>query len=126
VAIAVTLPVALGARLVDLEDGSSWVFVFLAVGLAGFLAGGFVAGRRAPGYPLTHGAAAAVLGWGLVQAVGTTRRLVSGETVSWIAIVFMGLLAASTGVVGALLSNRRGTLVDDGEPAGWPRLGRPG
>lgn len=98
------------AVLADTDDGtdqSNWVFLAFLTVVAAYLLGGAQAGRRAPATPFTHGAAATLVGFVVIQAAGAVRRLVADESVSAGALVFNALLAASFGVVGGWLGARR-------------------
>ena len=89
----------------DTMEGSAWVPVlFFWITLAFFL-GGLVAARAQPHAPLAHGAAAALLGYLLVQGVGVVRHLISGEDLSWLSIAFSAMLSASIGTVGGIVAN---------------------
>ena len=93
--------------------------VALAVIVLSYVAGGAAAGRRAPAAPLTNGAAATAIAFVIIQTGGATVRLLSGDDLSILGMIFNLFLAAAIGVVGAGIGSRRGTLeVDDGEPAG--------
>lgn len=75
--------------------------------LLGFTFGGFAAARVADsGTPLLHGAAGAAGAWAVLQAISVVIRLVSGDGLRPLGIVFTGLLAASAGVVGGILATR--------------------
>ena len=69
------------------EDRSARGLLFLVV-LFGFLFGGFVAGRGNFGNATRHGALAAAVAFLVVQGIASTRRLVLGDYVSVIGIVF--------------------------------------
>jgi putative membrane protein (TIGR04086 family) len=108
-ALALVVPTAIAVLIVDRgdDDGSAWTLLALAVFLAGFFLGGAVAARRAPHLPLAHGAIAAATAFLVVQVVGTARRLAAGDDVTWVLIVFNALVAASVGLLGALVAGRR-------------------
>ena len=106
VAMAVALPTALVAEAV-VDDGDSALGPPLfALVLVGFGLGGFVAGRRAPGAPLSNGAVAALAAYAVIQGAGAVRRAVVEDPVSVPAVVFAALLASSTGLLGAFLASR--------------------
>lgn len=86
----------------------------LLFGLILFLcaAAGYGAARLAPDRPLPHGAAAGALAYGLVQAIGVVLRLARGEDLAPVAYVYLALLCATCGMLGALLG-RRMMAVDD-------------
>jgi predicted permease len=89
------------------DDASAAVFLAFLLILGGLAAGGFVAGRLQPNTPLLHGAAAAALTYVAIQGVLAVRKVVIDEPVSWLAIVFLTLLAASCGMAGGLLASWR-------------------
>jgi hypothetical protein len=75
--------------------------------LLGFTFGGFAAARVSDaGTPLLHGAAGATGAWAVLQAASIAVRLASGDGLRPAGIIFTGLLAASTGVVGGILAAR--------------------
>ena len=100
-------PAVIGLLLSDDDtmEGSSWVPVLFFWIMVAFFVGGLVAARAQPHAPLAHGAAAAVLGFALVQGVGVVRHLVSGDDLSWLSIAFAALLAGSIGMVGGIVAN---------------------
>lgn len=109
VTIGVAVPPALlGVVLSDdgSLEGSGWVPVLFAWIILAFVAGGFVAARGQAHAPAAHGAAAAFVGYALVQGVGIVRHLLADEGIAWLSIAFSATLAASTGLVGGLLANR--------------------
>jgi hypothetical protein len=67
---------------------------------------GFGAAKLAPDHPLPNGAAAAALGYAIVQGIGIVHHLVSGGGVSPISYVYLALLMASCGMLGAMLERR--------------------
>lgn len=107
--IVLAVPPAVIGLLVSEDDtmeGSSWVpFLFFWITVA-FFVGGLVAARAQPHAPLAHGAAAALLGYLLVQGVGLVRHLNSGEDLSWLSIAFSALLSASIGTIGGMVADR--------------------
>ncbi len=108
VTIVLAVPPAVIGLLLAEDDtmaGSSWVPVLFAWIMVAFFFGGLVAARAQPHAPSAHGAAAALLGYGLVQGVGVARHLITGEDLSWLSIVFSALLAASIGTVGGIVAN---------------------
>ena len=77
--------------------------------LLGFMVSGISAGLEATHEATRHGTAAALLVFMPVEFIGILGRLDRGEPVSLFAIVFVGLLAAMAGTLGALLGARRRT-----------------
>ena len=107
-ALVLVLPAALIGAIVVNDDANNGVFAFYFVIMAGILAGGFVAGSKRPDAPLTHGAVAAVLAYGIAQALALLVKAVSGSKLRSPAVyVFDALLMASLGVVGGLIAERR-------------------
>lgn len=106
VTMVVGIPVASIGSVV-LDDGSDLVFFFAALALAGFLAGGWVAGSRRPEAPMAHGALAALVGFAVAQAVAAILQVVRDEDLSPVAIVFNALLAANIGLLGGWIAGRQ-------------------
>ncbi len=111
VALAICVPAALLAQLLDradrVDDNSSVLLALFVVILAGMGAGGYVAARRRPDAPLSNGAVAALGAYLLVQTIGAMRLLARGDEVTWVAIPFFALLAATAGVAGGLVADHR-------------------
>lgn len=107
VAIAVALPAALVAQVVVDDAGDSLSFVFFALVLFGFAAGGFAAARHEPDAPFTNGALAALLAFAVVQGLGAVRRAIIDDPVSLGSVLFAVLLALPAGVLGAVVADRR-------------------
>ncbi len=80
----------------------TFLVVFAGFGLAGWLAG-----REAPGQLAKHGALAALAAFVPVQVVAVLGRLDRGAAVSIFGIVFIGLLAACLGTMGASFGGRK-------------------
>ncbi len=112
VALVFAVPAAVISALLVEDDASNGVFVFYAIILFGMLLGGFVAGAKRPDLPYTHGAAAAALAYVVAQVVAVAVKAADGGKVrSPVVYVFNHLLAASLGVVGGYLAERRGARV---------------
>lgn len=110
VSIAICMPIALLSQvLVDQSDDDQppLVYVLYAAVLLGFVAGGWVAGRRAAATPYTSGAVAALCGFVAIQAVGVVARLIDGDTIRVVLIVTNGLLAYGAGLLGAGIASLR-------------------
>jgi len=111
VALAICVPAAILAQVLDeagsVDDNSSWLLVLFGVILVGMGIGGYVAANRRLDAPLTNSAVAALAAYLLVQTIGAIRLLASGETVTWAAIPFFALLAASAGMAGGLVAEHR-------------------
>jgi predicted permease len=107
-AVAVALPAALiGEAAADGDDDPSGLVLlcFLAVLLA-FVAGGWLAARRAPDAPYSNGAVAALAGFVVIQVGGIIATVVQDEPVRGASIAFSALLATASGLVGSLLATR--------------------
>jgi putative membrane protein (TIGR04086 family) len=88
-------------------DKSSLALIFYAIAMVGFATGGFVAASKRPDTPLTHGALAAFVGFGLVQAIGVIVIVLRGDAVHWVQVIFNALLSAGLGLIGGLVATRR-------------------
>ena len=100
-------------------DQSNWVYIASIAVITAYILGGAKAGRHALDAPFVNGAAATFLAFVVVQVIGGIVRVVRGEDISTVALVFNALLAASIGAVGAWFGARRGTLeIGGGEPTG--------
>jgi hypothetical protein len=100
----ILLPVAIVMEVVRPRGlGLALCFVLIL-----FLAAvsGFGAARLAPDHPLPNGAAAAALGYAIVQGIGIIHHAIAGGGVSPIAYVYLALLMASCGMLGAMLERR--------------------
>jgi putative membrane protein (TIGR04086 family) len=105
--IVVCLPLALlSAAIHDDHPDSRWVPIFYFLVLLGFVLGGWVAARAAGDYPYTNGAVAALAGYVVIQGVAIVVRLVGGDPVHVVAVVFNGILAYGCGLTGALAGAR--------------------
>lgn len=78
----------------------------LLVMLVGFLVGGFVSGRESTEDRARGGAAAGLIAFVPVQLIGLIGRTGRGDPISLGSILFLLLLAATTGTLGALLAIR--------------------
>jgi predicted permease len=108
-AIVVALPAALvGEAAADGDDDpSGLVLLCFVVVLLAFVAGGWLAARRAADAPLSNGAVAALTGFAVIQLGGVVANLVQDDPVRGASIAFSGLLATASGLGGALLATRR-------------------
>ena len=108
-AIVIALPAALvGEAAADGdEDPSGLVLLCFVVVLAAFVAGGYLAARRAPDAPYSNGAVAALVGFALIQLGGVIANVLQDDTIHVASIAFSALLAIASGLVGALLATRR-------------------
>jgi hypothetical protein len=108
-AVVIALPAALvGEAAVDGdEDPSGFVLLCFVVVLLAFVAGGWLAARRAAGAPYSNGAVAALAGFAVIQLGGVIVNLVEDEPVRGASIAFSALLATASGLVGALVATRR-------------------
>lgn len=105
------LAVAVGAASIvaaqavkSLTDRDANILLWFVL-LGGLAAGGRVAGRRQPLWPLTHGALAALSAYLVLIVVITLIRLALGrEVADPVLLVFNGLMSASAGLFGGLLS----------------------
>ena len=119
--LALAAPAAIVAAILFDDGGgseqSNWVFVAFLVIVFAYLVGGAQAGRRVPSYPFLNGAAAPLLAFVVVQAIGIIRRLAADESISIEGLVFNALLAPSIGIVGAWFGVRRAAAKDQAADA---------
>jgi hypothetical protein len=95
------------AQAIRSLTGTNANLVLYLVLLGGLVAGGWVAARRQPLSPLTHGGLAAVAAYVVLLAVVSGIRLALGRDLADpVAFVFNGLMAASAGIFGGYLSLR--------------------
>ena len=111
VCVLIAAPAAVISRLLAGDDTSTdqsnWVFVALLAIVVAYVVGGATAGRSAPEAPFVNGAAATLAAFVVVQAIGGVIRIVQGDGLSPLGIIFNALLAATIGVVGAGLGASR-------------------
>jgi hypothetical protein len=100
VGLAIAIP---GAILGGVTD----VVAFALLVFAGFVAAGVVAGSKGPSTPFTHGIAAGVAVWLVVQGIGTLLVVAKDEELHPLGYIFNGLLAAGLGLLGGLIAERR-------------------
>ena len=108
-AIVIALPAALvGEAAADGDDDpSGFVLLCFVVVLLAFVAGGYLAARRARDAPFSNGAVAALVAFALIQLGGIVANLLQDDPIEAASIAFSALLATSSGLVGALLATRQ-------------------
>lgn len=108
-AIVIALPAALvGDVAADGEDDPSGVVLLcFVVVLLGFVAGGWLAARRAADAPFSNGAVAALAGFAVIQLGGVVATLVRDDPLHGASIAFSALLATASGLVGAIVATRQ-------------------
>ena len=105
-----------------MEAGSPANYLFFLAILGCGALGGFGAAKLAPHDPLPNGAAAAALAYLGVQAAGIVRRLVAGDPISSpLAWIYLSLLMATCGMLGAALERRSRPLRDGRDAIDDPR-----
>lgn len=102
VVLAVAVPVATIGSVV-LDDGSDVALLLAALVLATVVAAGWVAAAPA------DGAAGAVAGVGIAQAVSVALQLAQDDAVRWGAVAANLVLAAALGAAGGWLRASRAT-----------------
>ncbi|MDQ3177379.1 MAG: hypothetical protein M3Q72_07510 [Actinomycetota bacterium] len=107
VALVFAIPFSIGARLAADNDDSG-LAVWLTLGaIVGFVIGAGCAAWVQPlGTPLIHGIVTASVTYLLAQAVFVVVRLVRGEDVRWLALVFNLTVVVFAGLVGGMLGQR--------------------
>ncbi len=118
---AYALVISGGAGLIQtaVDDAGARGLLFVVV-LFGFFVGGFVAARGHLTSAARHGATAAVLAFLVFQGVAAARRLLDGDGVSALGVIFNAFTAAVCGMLGGLLATR-----SPGPAAVRHRRGRP-
>lgn len=106
VALVVCVPAAVVGQVLTDRESDAVVVPFLAV-LVGLAAGGYAAARVAPTAPYTNAALAALLAFVAVQAVGVVLRVARDDPVRITQIVFSGLLAYASGLLGGVVASSR-------------------
>jgi len=101
------VPAAFLKLLASSTDNRALMFLTFCLILLGFAFGGFAVVRFRLTNPLQHAAAAALLAYVVIQTVGVVVALVRNRDINPVGIVFTALLAACTGMLGAVLALRR-------------------
>ncbi|HEX2118654.1 MAG TPA: TIGR04086 family membrane protein [Acidimicrobiales bacterium] len=102
--IVAAASIVVAQTITSLTDGDANLLLYLVL-LGGLAAGGWVAGRRQPEAPLTHGALAALSAYVLLIVVITLIRVaLDKEVADPVSLVFNGLMAASAGMFGGYLT----------------------
>jgi hypothetical protein len=105
VCLMVAVPLTLLAAAVD-TDSSGVNALFFFGAMLGFVVGaGCAAWIQQRGTPMSHGIVAAIAAYLAAQAVFVTIRLVSGESVNWLGVVFTLSLVMLAGLFGGLLGS---------------------
>ena len=111
-ALAVVVPAAVAQVIIGAPALRSLLFVVV---LVGFGVGGHRAARLAPTAPLTNAALAALGAFVLAQVIGIVVGVLSGGGgFTPVRVAFLGLLATSCGMVGAMVALRRGPASEGG------------
>lgn len=92
---------------VGIGAGSNWVFLFYALALAGLVAGGWRAARRRPDAPLLHGILAVLAAYAVIAVAALVLRIATDRDIDPVAFAFNALMAASAGILGTVLAERR-------------------
>lgn len=77
--------------------------------IVGFVVGGHVAGGEATHDRARHGALAGLIAFVPVEIIGLLNRIGRGDRVSLGSVLFLAMLAAVAGTIGALIAARRST-----------------
>jgi putative membrane protein (TIGR04086 family) len=113
VALAITLPVALLARVAvdDPDADSAWATTVAVTSLLAAGLGGFITGRIERAHPVFNGSLA---GGTLYVVMRVVVSIASGEVPNAVSLVLAVLLYISVGALGgSLASMRRGSSVED-------------
>ncbi len=111
IGLAIALPVALAAQLldaaVDLDRDSSLPALFYLGIVAGFVVGGRAAGLRSPDRPLTNGAAAGFTTYVALAVISAVRLTIAGDGIPAAALLFNTMISSTAGLFGGMLAARR-------------------
>ena len=114
IALGVYLPMAVLGGLVG--SSGNVIFVLAGVALVGFAAGGYAAGSRRPDLAMMHGAVAALAAYVIVQPIAIVVASVGdGDLPPPAAIAFNALMAATMGMLGGFIAERRAAADGGGE-----------
>lgn len=113
--IGIIFPTVVLFQIVDATAGigcdSNWNFVFFVPLVVAWVLGGRLAAKRGPGAPYSNAVIAALAAFAVFAVVRVIGEAVSSSNDCggdlWAALAFNGMIAASTGIVGALLAGRR-------------------
>jgi hypothetical protein len=125
-ALVVALPAGILNQLLvsngDVTGGSPWAVLFWILIVLGAAAGGWAVIRLSPRAHLGWAAGAGAGAYVVVQAIGVVRRLIAGDTISWLAYPFLLLLMAVCGMLGGMFAARtvRRYGADEGSDDGGP------
>jgi hypothetical protein len=117
VVLAVAVPTLVAGVVLDPGDESNVILLLYGLVMVGFTLGGVWAARRRPDAPFANGACAALAAYAAIALVTSVVRLVRGRSFEPVPLLFNAFMAATFGIIGALLSGRPG--------AGPPGRSRP-
>jgi hypothetical protein len=101
------VPAAALNLLASESESAVLVFATFCLILLGFAFGGYAVARNPVLNPLQHAAAAALAAYAAIQIIGVFVAIARDRDVNPVGILFTALLAACTGMLGALLALRR-------------------
>jgi 4-hydroxybenzoate polyprenyltransferase len=102
VGLAIAFPGLVLGGLLDVE-------LFAIVVLGGFVGAGYVAGSKRPDAPLSHGILAALVTFGIAEAIAIALILAKGNDLHPAVYVFLAGVAAGLGLIGGTIAERRST-----------------
>jgi uncharacterized membrane protein YfcA len=107
VALVFAIPFSIAARVAADGDNSDLAVLLTFGAVAGFIVGaGCAAWIQRVGTPLMHGIVTAAGTYLAAQAVFVLIRLIRGDEVRWLAVLFNLTVVVFAGVVGGLLGAR--------------------
>ena len=107
VALVFAIPFSIGARAAADSDNSELAVLLTIGAVAGFIVGaGCAAWIQRAGTPLMHGIVTAAGTYLAAQAVFVVIRLVRGDEVRWLALIFNLTVVVFAGVIGGMLGAR--------------------
>jgi hypothetical protein len=107
VALVFAIPFSIGARIAADGDNDDLAVLLTIGAVAGFIVGaGCAAWIQTAGSPLSHGIVTAAGTYLIAQAVFVTIRLVRGDEVRWLALMFNLTVVVFAGALGGMLGAR--------------------
>ena len=107
VALVFAIPFSIAARVAADSDNSELAVVLTLAAVAGFVVGaGCAAWVQRVGTPLSHGIVTAAGTYLAAQTVFVIVRIVRGDDVRWLAVLFNLTVVVFAGMIGGLLGAR--------------------
>ncbi len=121
VCLLLAIPLTLIAAFVDSDSSGLNAFFFFGAMFGFVLGGGCAAWVQQRGTPMSHGVATTIVAYLGAQSVFILIRLLSGESVNWVGVLFTLSLVMLAGVAGGILGSQlqaRGLMPSSQRPSG--------